>query len=131
MFSGIYFGQDNKDAFAKTFKFLRKELNICKKFDLRKYGEQGVEALRQHTPVDTGKTRDSWSYKIYSSNGELKISFHNTNFNDGQNIAILLQYGHSTESGYYVKGVDYINPALKPTFNEIAEAMWKEVNSVE
>lgn len=131
VFSGIYFGQDNKESFQKTFSFLKKELNLFKMVDFDKYGKQGVEALRQRTPVDTGKTRDSWYYKIHRREGELEISFHNSNINDGNNIAILLQYGHGTGTGAYVKGKDYINPALRPTFNQIAKEVWKEVTSVE
>ena len=91
-----------------------------------KYGAQGVEALRSATPKDSGLTADSWSYTIHNWG----ISFENSNIVDGTPVAILLQYGHGTRNGGYVQGVDYINPALRPIFDKIAEECWKEVRSL-
>ena len=95
---------------------------------LEKYGARGVELLRQATPVDSSKTATSWNYEIESEgNGEYHIQFTNSNVNDGVNIAIILQYGHGTRNGGYVKGVDYINPALKKAFEEMRDELIKEV----
>lgn len=131
MSKGIYFGQSNKDSFKKTMEYFKKELNISKRINLDKYGRAGVDALKRATPVDTGKTRDSWHYRIISKEGEISVKFYNSNINDGQNIAILLQYGHMTKDGYYIQGKDYINPALRPVFDQLGQEMWKEVTTVE
>lgn len=97
---------------------------------LEKYGKAGVAALRDATPKDTGKTADSWYYTITIGSGQSVLSFCNSNVNKGENIAVLIQYGHGTGWGGYVVGTDYINPALKPLVDEIAEELWKEVTKV-
>ena len=88
----------------------------------------GVAALRETTPKDTGKTADSWSYRIERKGNQVSIAFLNSKFNQNVPIAIIIQYGHATGTGGWVEGVDYINPAIRPLFNEIAENLWKEVN---
>lgn len=93
---------------------------------LEKYGQIGVRALQRATPVDSGKTASSWSYEIQNKKDEVTLTWTNSNVNDGCNVAILLQYGHGTKNGAYVQGIDYINPALKPIFDNIAESVWKE-----
>lgn len=94
---------------------------------LKKYAEDGVNVLRKATPVDTGKTADSWTYEIVEEKGSISIYWKNSSVNNNVNIAILLQYGHSTGSGGYVKGRDYIKPAIRPIFDKICEDLWKEV----
>ncbi len=96
---------------------------------LAEYGDMGVEALRSNTPVDSGKTSESWTYEIERNDTTTRISWINTNTNQNVNIAIILQYGHGTGTGGYVEGIDYINPALKPIFDYIAEGVWREVTS--
>lgn len=96
---------------------------------LQKYGEIGVEALRAATPKDTGTTAGSWFYSIKRDEGKLFLEFRNTNIVDGVPIAIIIQYGHATSNGGYVEGRDYINPALQPVFDKLADEVWKEVQS--
>lgn len=116
-----------KGDFSKLDRYFERLKEVVKMGDLDKYGREGVAALASATPKDTGKTADSWEYKIERSNGMTSISFYNTNVNKGSNIAILLQYGHGTRNGGYVQGRDYINPAIQPIFDKIAESAWKEV----
>ena len=116
-----------KGDFSKLDRDFERLKEVVKMGDLDKYGREGVAALASATPKDTGKTADSWEYKIERSNGMTSISFYNTNVNKGSNIAILLQYGHGTRNGGYVQGRDYINPAIQPIFDKIAESAWKEV----
>lgn len=113
--------------FKKLNSFLEKMKEIINVGDLDKYGRMGVEALKANTPKDTGKTADSWGYEIERSDGVAKIVWTNTNINDGVNIAVILQYGHGTGTGGYVRGIDYINPAMRPVFENIAESAWREV----
>lgn len=117
------------------FKIATKYFNqikdiVDKEMALKKYGEQGVEALRNATPKDTGKTADSWYYVIERDGDKVRIKFENSNNNDGTPIAILLQYGHATGGGGYVEGRDYINPVVRPIFDQIANEAWKEVTEV-
>ena len=94
---------------------------------LDRYGRQGVAALQMYTPKDSGETANSWKYEIFN----LGIAWSNTNVTgNGTPVAILLQYGHGTKNGGYVQGRDYINPALQPIFNEIADNCWKEVENL-
>ena len=97
---------------------------------LDKYGKQGVAALSSATPVDTGVTAASWSYKIEHTKERSTLSFFNSNIQNGIPIAVILQYGHGTGTGGWVEGRDYINPAIQPVFDEIANNAWKEVTKV-
>ena len=117
----------SKGNFNKTEEMLKKSGNWAKNINLDSYGVKGVEALSNATPKDTGLTANSWSYKIEKSNNNITISFENSNINNGVPIAIILQYGHGTRNGGWVEGYDYINPAIRPIFDELAKAAWKEV----
>ena len=110
-----------------TSKFLNTARNLLHYIDFTKYGIMGVNALSKATPVDTGKTSESWHYKITTVPGKVNISFYNTNIQNGVPIAIILQYGHGTRNGGWVEGRDYINPAIQPLFDEITKKAWEEV----
>lgn len=116
--------------FSKTKKYLDKIYHIIHKTNFDQFGQEGVEALRAATPVDSGKTRDSWYYRITQKGNRVTINWINDNVNEGVNIAIILQYGHATGWGSYVQGTDYVNPAMKPIFRELSEKILKEVRSV-
>lgn len=117
--------------FSKTQKFLAKlaRPNIIER--LKAYGSMGVDALSAATPKDSGKTAGSWGYEVKQSGKTYSIVWTNTNVVNGVPIAVILQYGHGTGTGGYVKGRDYINPAIQPIMNRIAEDVWKVVSSVE
>lgn len=117
----------SKGDFSKTFKFLNSMQNFKIEHILHKYGREGVNALRNATPVDSGVTANSWSYELKISKESVTIHWNNSHVNKGVNIAVILQYGHGTGTGGYVQGRDYINPAIKPIFDKIAEEAWKEV----
>lgn len=116
-----------KGDFSKVTRYYKKVGRAAKFSDLDKYGKRGVEALAKATPVKTGTTASSWYYEITNENGSAKISFCNSNIQNGVPIAIILQYGHGTNHGGWVQGRDYINPAIQPIFDEIANDAWKEV----
>lgn len=118
-----------KGDFKKLNSFLERAKEKIKIGNLDRYGRDGVNALRQYTPVDTGLTSDSWYYRIERTNDNVSIVFNNSNINKGVPIAIILQYGHGTNNGGWVQGRDYINPAIQPIFDKLAEEAWKEVIS--
>lgn len=119
-----------KGDFSKATRFFERAREAIKLGMLDKYGRAGVDALSSATPVDSGLTASSWSYKIVQGRGVATIEFHNSNFNEGVPIAIILQYGHGTGTGGWVEGRDYINPAIQPVFNKIVEDAWKEVTKL-
>lgn len=120
-------GFSHKGNFNNTEKFL-KTIQGQQFYDqLNKYGEDGVKALEEATPKDTGKTASSWYYDIVQSPRKVVIAFKNSNVVKGIPIAIILQNGHATGTGGYVQGRDYINPAIQPVFDKMAEMAWKEV----
>lgn len=119
-----------KGDFARLTRYLEKVKNAARVSDLDKYGRAGVAALASATPVDTGTTANSWTYKIERGKGTAIISFHNTNIQNGIPIAIILQYGHGTGTGGWVQGRDYINPAIQPIFDNLANEAWREVTTV-
>ena len=119
-----------KGDFSKLTRYLERAKEVVKLGDLDKYGRAGVAALASATPVDTGLTASSWYYEISNKNGSAMISFHNSNIQNGVSIAIILQYGHGTRNGGWVEGRDYINPAIRPIFDRIADDAWKEVTKL-
>lgn len=114
----------------KTERFLKNAQQSKIQNILQKYGSIGVTALANATPKDSALTASSWDYKINSNSKGYSLEWYNTNENRGVNIAILIQYGHGTGTGGYVPPVDYINPAMKPIFDKIAEDIWKEVSNL-
>lgn len=116
-----------KGDFSKTTQYFERLKEFMKLGILDKYGREGVEALSSATPVESGVTAASWYYEIEHSKDSATISFSNSHVNQGVPIAIILQYGHGTGTGGWVQGRDYINPAIQPLFDKIAEEAWKEV----
>ena len=117
----------SKGDFDKTFRFLKKMSNFKVNKIIDKYGAMGVSALSNATPVDSGLTASSWGYEISVGKEGATIHWTNTNQQNGIYIAVILQYGHGTGTGGYVQGRDYINPAIRPVFDKIAEEAWMEV----
>ena len=118
----------HKGDFKKTEKFLTGAQKLNVRSILNRYGEQGVNALSLATPIDSGVTAASWSYRVFQTEKGYQISWFNSHEENGIMPAILIQYGHGTKGGTYVEGIDYINPALKPIFNKIANAIDEEVS---
>lgn len=120
----------HKGDFSKFNRFLEKAKRTFRIGDLDRYGREGVAALASATPVDSGQTANSWYYEIKQSQGSVTITFNNSHINDGVPIAIILQYGHGTGTGGWVEGRDYINPAIQPIFDRIANDAWREVTKL-
>lgn len=119
-----------KGDFSKLNRYLERLKESTRLGILDKYGKAGVAALSSATPVDSGTTASSWYYKIEHNRGSASIAFYNSNVNKGVPIAIILQYGHGTGTGGWVQGRDYINPAIQPIFDQIADEAWREVTKV-
>lgn len=116
--------------FSKLSRYLERAKEAVKIGDLDKFGREGVEALASATPVDTGLTAASWYYKITHNKRSVTITFCNSNTQNGVPIAIILFYGHGTRNGGWVQGRDYINPAIRPVFDKIADNAWREVTKL-
>ena len=120
----------HKGNFSKATRFLEKAKGAVRLGEFDKYGREGVAALASATPVDSGQTASSWYYEIERAADHVTISFNNSNVNKGVPIAIILQYGHGTGTGGWVEGRDYINPAIQPVFDRIANEAWREVTKL-
>lgn len=117
-----------KGSFKNSKKFFSDMLQKRYARVLERYGQLGVDLLAANTPVDSGLTASSWKYEVIDDDQGVKVVWYNSNVQKGwANVALLLQYGHATGTGGYVTGVDYINPALQPVFDKMAEAAWREV----
>ena len=116
-----------------SFRNMERFLNTMSTMDIRKivepYAQQGVDALAAATPADTGLAANSWYYTIEATSSSVTITWHNSDVETGFPVAIMLQYGYSTGTGGYVAGRDYINPALRPIFDGIADGVWRVVTS--
>lgn len=117
-----------KGDFSKTFAFFERLKNLFNAGILDKYGREGVEALRKATPVDSGKTAASWRYEIRNLQNGMAIEFLNDNIVDGVPVAILIQYGHHTKTGGWVKGRDFINPEAREVFDRLSAELSRKVN---
>lgn len=115
--------------FKNLEKFLKKTSKMDFFQNLERYAREGVSALASATPIDSGETASSWDYEIRTTKNQVSIYWTNSNVNNGIPIAVLIQYGHGTKNGGYVLGRDYINPAIRPIFDKIADSVWKEVTS--
>lgn len=120
----------SKGNYSKATRYFERVKEALKLSILDKYGKQGVAALSSATPVESGKTANSWNYEIVRERGSAKIVFTNSNINKGVPIAIILQYGHGTGTGGWVEGRDYINPAIQPIFDKIVDDAWREVTKL-
>ncbi|MCK5292640.1 MAG: HK97 gp10 family phage protein [Thermoplasmata archaeon] len=116
-----------KGDWNRTDRFLKNAQKMKVKSLLTGYGQAGVTALASATPKDSSLTASSWDFSINYKRGRYTIEWFNTNVNRGVVIAILIQYGHGTGTGGYVRPTDYINPAMKPIFEKLADELWKEV----
>lgn len=112
---------------SKTQRFLRNAQSAIKFRNLETYAEQGLKALQESTPLDSGETARCWYYEIERTSSSVSVVYKNSNINDGVQIAVILQYGHGTGTGGYVEGRDYINPAVRPVFDQLADDIWEEV----
>jgi hypothetical protein len=117
----------HKGDFSNVTKYLKRVKETARLDILDKYGSEGVAALASATPVESGVTANSWYYEVEHKKESATISFHNSHVNNGVPIAIILQYGHGTGTGGWVQGRDYINPAIQPIFDKIADDAWREV----
>ena len=120
----------HKGDFGKLTRYLEKAKKGAHLGVLDKYGREGVAALASATPVDSGATANAWGYEIEQSVGTVKITFTNSNIQNGVPIAIILQYGHGTGTGGWVQGRDYINPAIQPIFDKLVNDAWREVTKL-
>lgn len=120
----------HKGNFDKTEKFLKKSFGKDYRSVLERFGQRGVTALSAATPIESGQTANSWSYDIIQNDDTISIVWNNDHIVKGVNIAVILQYGHGTRNGGWVQGRDYINPALRLIFDELAEAAWREVTRI-
>ena len=123
-------GFRQKGDFSTSVKYLQTSKNARIVTLLAKYGPEGAAALSSATPVDSGLTASSWYYKIETNNTSATLMYCNSNINKGVPIAIILQYGHGTGTGGWVQGRDYINPAIQPIFDKIANHAWEEVTKL-
>ena len=117
--------------YNKTEKFLKecKDTNELRQV-MEKYGREGVAALSANTPVDSGETATSWDFEIIQDGDGISLVFsNNSTTKTGIPIAILLQYGHGNGRGGYIRGRDFINPAIQPIFDKLADEAWKEVTT--
>lgn len=115
---------------SKTNRFLKGMKDAQVDRVLNHFGQLGVRSLSANTPVDTGLTASSWDYVIEKSNGKLTLSWINRNVNRGVNIAVIIQTGHGTRNGGYVVGRDYINPSLRPLFDQMSKDIYKAVMAI-
>jgi hypothetical protein len=123
------FSLSSSGSFNNLENFLKKASKLDIKGVLEAGGAAGVSALAGATPAESGLAGHSWTYKVESSATSHTITWMNTDVENGFPVAIMLQYGYGTGTGGYVQGRDYINPAMRPIFDKIANDVWKAVTS--
>lgn len=114
---------------AKIKKRLDRMLNQKIDRDLHRWGQMGLEALQNATPVETGISAESWGYRVSRDSHGPRIEWFNTNTVNGTPVVILIHYGHATGTGGYVQGKEFINRAMQPVFDKINDEIRKKVRS--
>jgi hypothetical protein len=125
----VSFSFSSEGDWSKTERFLRNMMKFKVDAAIQSAGAQGVSALAKATPRDSGLAANSWTFEVKKSSGGFEIDWTNTDDESGFKVALMIQYGHGTGTGGYVHGIDYINPAMRPVFDQIAETVWKAVTS--
>ena len=123
------FNLSSQGSFQDTERYLRDMSNLKIRGILEAQGQAGVSALGKATPIESGTAANSWTYKVVQEGGGWSVEWHNTNVENGFQVALMIQIGHGTGTGGYVRGRDYINPAMRPIFDKIAEEIWKAVTA--
>lgn len=120
----------SKGDFSKATRYFERVKEAAKVGILDKYGRAGVAALSSATPIESGLAAGSWGYEVEHGRHSARIIFTNSDIENGFPVAIMLQYGHGTGTGGWVEGRDYINPAIQPIFDQIANEAWREVTKL-
>lgn len=120
---------ESSGSFRNTESFLRNAPKANIRGILESLGQRGVRALSAATPQESGLAAAGWYYEVKRTRGGWEIIWSNSDVESGFPVAVMLQYGHATGTGGWVQGRDYINPAIKPIFDEIADQAWKAVKS--
>ena len=120
---------EQKGDFKNSDRFLKRMSNFDFSKTLKGVAQEGVRALAAATPVDSGLAAGSWGYRIERSRNSFAITWTNSDIESGFPVALMIQYGHGTGTGGYVQGRDYINPAMRPIFDQIIERLWTEVTT--
>jgi len=116
-------------SFDKTERYLQSLKKLDLSSIITEQAERGVQALSHSTPRDSGRASNSWGYEIKRTSSTVEIGWTNSDMENGYPVALMIQYGHGTGTGGYIQGIDYINPAMRPIFDQIAETVWKAVTS--
>ena len=120
-----------KGNFDNMEKYLKKSVSMDDRVRriMDRYGREGVRALSAATPSRTGTTARSWGYHIETGKGKMSLVWTNANAAPGASVpvVILIQYGHMTRNGGYVQGIDFINPAMRGIFKDMARDIFREV----
>lgn len=119
----------SRGSFDKMEKFLREMQHLNVRRIIEPYAREGVNALAAATPVESGLAANSWDYNIKTSRGGVTVEWTNSNVENGFPVVIMLQYGYATGTGGFVAGRDFINPAIRPVFDKISNAVWKAVTT--
>lgn len=116
-------------SFDKTVAWLKKMQRLDIGAIAQAGAQRGVRALSAATPRDSSRAANSWSSEVKKTKNSTTITWTNSDVENGFPVVIMLQYGHGTGTGGYIQGFDFINPAIRPIFEEIANDVWKAVTS--
>lgn len=125
----MVFSFSHSGSFDNLEKFLKAMQKLSVKQIAEKQAQRGVQALIANTPRESGLAASSWGYKIVQNGSGVTITWTNSDVENGFSVAIALQYGYGTGTGGFVQGRDYINPAMRPVFDSIADEVWRAVTS--
>lgn len=120
---------ETKGDFKFTMRFLKKISSVAFYKKLEQYAKEGVEALANATPKKTGDLALRYSYEIDVGIDSTTITWHNDKMINGQSLVLMLNYGHGTRNGGWVNGLNFVDPAMAPVFEKMAENLWKEAIS--
>lgn len=116
-------------SFKNLEDFLAHGAKVDIKSIMASHGAEGVRVLSEATPQDSGRAASSWGYKVTKKGAIYSIVWTNDDVEDGFPVVIMIQLGHATGTGGWVEGIDFINPAIRPIFEMIADKILKAVTN--
>ena len=124
MKTGIYQSQQWSDD-----PVLIRAINSDSKGKMKRYGQRGVDRLRQNTPKRSGQTANGWFYRLLQSKDSVwELEFcNNAHPESPLNIATLIDRGHGTRTGGYVPPYPFIYRSLEGVMNMLWLDITKEL----
>lgn len=97
---------------------------------LKSAAQLGKSEFIKNTPVESGKSANAWDYKIEKTSTGASLEYSNSNVTkNGVPVVILINYGHGTGTGGYIRPIPFIQNVVKSIEEQISKDVEKRIIS--